>query len=105
LQTFGFQPKLTLRTVRNFYSHQLLIQSAPTINKRSLNLYEQYENSNGKKDSRIIWKKRQILMNQTDTNLYEQYENLYGKKQIYDGPNISPKIPQDQVFLNLNYFI
>lgn len=35
----------------------------------------------------------------TDTNLYEQYEALYGQKPAYQGPPISPKLPQDELYL------
>jgi hypothetical protein len=61
----------------NFYARQLLNKAVPAINSA---------------------RKRQTYgKNETNDNLYEQYEHLYGQKPSYDGPNISPKLPQDQV--------
>ena len=73
-------PRLKLRTVPNPFARQLVVKSVSgTVRKRqALN---------------------QTSLNQTqsNTNLYEQYEQNYGQKPVYDGPNISPKMPNDQV--------
>lgn len=36
---------------------------------------------------------------QSDLNLYEQHEQMFGKKPDYQGPPISPKLPQDELYL------
>jgi uncharacterized surface protein with fasciclin (FAS1) repeats len=77
--TFGFQPRLSLRLMANFYANQQALNSQVVKRQDS-------------ESERVA-----IASNTSDTNLYEQYENTYGKKPSYDGPNISPKLPNDQV--------
>lgn len=39
---------------------------------------------------------------QSDLSIYDQYNTMYGSSsglQPYDGPNISPKLPQDELYL------
>ena len=74
MQTFGFMPRLKLFRLPNPYAPQWddKLTRAP-LSSNSLN------------------------QTRNETNLFEQYEQLYGQKPIYDGPNISPKIPIDQV--------
>ena len=79
-KTFGFMPRLSFKIVKNFYSRQLT--SSPRL-------------------------KRQLLFNNnnnslSDKNIYDQYNELFGNppSSTYDGPNISVKLPQDEVSLS-----
>jgi len=81
-ETFGFMPRLRLRTVANFYNRQL-VQTANTQNRKKRQLQQQQQQNSS----------------MSSTNLYEQYEELYGQKQAYQGPPISPKLPQDELYL------
>ena len=87
-QTFGFMPRLKLRSVPNPFARQLVVKPASgTVRKRQ------------------VFNQTSLNQTQTNTNLYEQYEQNYGQKPVYDGPNISPKMPNDQVIIKFKNHI
>ena len=91
-KTFGFMPRLSVKTVKNFYSRR---PNTPTIGRRKRQIPEEYP----------------MYSNVSDKSIYDQYFDLYGIRptSVSDGLNISPKLPQDevknicfiQVFINL----
>lgn len=106
--TFGFQPRLSLRMVPNFFNRQLE-QTTSNVNSRrrkrqnnqfNNNQFNNNDNNNQFNNNNQLANNNQAgLENQSELNLYEQHEEIYGKKPNYEGPPISPKLPQDELYL------
>jgi uncharacterized surface protein with fasciclin (FAS1) repeats len=147
--TFGFQPRLQLRMVSNFYNRQLDETVSMNTNVRRKRQYTSQNNSNGQNNNQNNqnnqngqnnknqnnqfpnnnaqnkqFPNNNMNMNNnmntnnnfntvngnrnpsnSESNLYEQYEEIYGKQQAYQGPPISPKLPQDELYLLNNGII
>ncbi len=126
--TFGYKPRYGVRMVGNFYNRQLdqTSATAPTRRRRQVNNQFGQNNNNqfGQTNNNQFGQtnNNQFGQNtnqmdpngntqmdpnnlnrdgviQSDLNMYEQYEQMYGKKPDYQGPPISPKLPQDELYL------
>ncbi len=103
-QTFGYKPRYRLRMVGNFYNRQLdqTVANSPTRRRRQFNPNDQFGQNNNQmnqnnQNNNQMNQNNQVI--QSDLNMYEQYEQMYGKKPDYQGPPISPKLPQDELYL------
>lgn len=80
--TFGNNPRLFVKVVRNFFNRQLNPSSFPLVNSTNLNV--------------------------NNTNIYNQFSYLYQQQQqqqVYQGPPISPLLPLDELYLINNAII
>ena len=112
--TFGFQPRLSLRMVPNFFNRQLEQTTSNVNSRRRKRQNNQFNNNqfNNNDNNNQFNNNNQFannnnqagLENQSELNLYEQHEEIYGKKPNYEGPPISPKLPQDEVNLIIKLF-
>lgn len=125
--TFGFRPRLSVRMVPNFYNRQLTRNTGSTTNnrrKRQFNPNNQFNNNQNNMNNQNNNQFNQNNMNNQNNNQFNQntnnqfnqfdqnrqtqgsdselnlYEQTYGDQQAnYNGPQISTKLPQDELYL------
>lgn len=66
---------------------------------------KQFPNNNMNQNGQVNMNGQQKIDSDSELNMYEQYEEIYGKQPTYQGPPISPKLPQDELYLINNAII